>query len=340
MRIERELELPALVLLDEVGGGTDPVEGGALGAAVIDHFRRRGALVVATTHDDALKSYAATTEGVEAAAFGFNPETYAPDVPADLRRARAAASRSRSPNGSACRPRVIADARARRSGRESLLAAHLARVDKELAAVEQEKRAPSPSARRSTANASALHEREARLTEREAVLKKRLDDKLNERLREARAEVDAVVTRLKSKADALADAAERRATARPPCFRRARSASLRTEARAALGAIGEIVDGGAPADGDAEAFAAPPEIGQTVFVTSLGADGIVRGVSGNRIDVEVRGKRMRVKLGELRATRAEGRRAQRGTRQDRRTRSRGPSRAASTSPAAPPPSSC
>ena len=59
------LELPALVLLDEVGGGTDPVEGGALGAAVIDHFRARGALVVATTHDDALKSYGATTDGVD-----------------------------------------------------------------------------------------------------------------------------------------------------------------------------------------------------------------------------------------------------------------------------------
>ena len=57
--MERALQLPALVLLDEVGSGTDPVEGGALGAAVIDHFRRRGAIVIATTHDDALKSYAA-----------------------------------------------------------------------------------------------------------------------------------------------------------------------------------------------------------------------------------------------------------------------------------------
>ena len=41
--MDRELQLPALILLDEVGGGTDPIEGGALGTAVIDHFRRRGA---------------------------------------------------------------------------------------------------------------------------------------------------------------------------------------------------------------------------------------------------------------------------------------------------------
>src|SRR5262249_60159397 len=76
--MEEALELPALVLLDEAGSGTDPVEGGALGTAVIDHFRKRGAVVVATTHDDALKSFAATTEGVATAAFGFNPDTYAP----------------------------------------------------------------------------------------------------------------------------------------------------------------------------------------------------------------------------------------------------------------------
>src|SRR5690606_31513411 len=41
VEIDRQLELPALVLLDEVGSGTDPLEGGALGSAVIDHFRRQ-----------------------------------------------------------------------------------------------------------------------------------------------------------------------------------------------------------------------------------------------------------------------------------------------------------
>ena len=78
VEMERALELPALVLLDEVGGGTDPIEGGALGTAVINHFRTRGAIVIATTHDDGLKTFAATTEGIQAAAMGFVSETYAP----------------------------------------------------------------------------------------------------------------------------------------------------------------------------------------------------------------------------------------------------------------------
>ncbi|MBI4486807.1 MAG: endonuclease MutS2, partial [Acidobacteria bacterium] len=76
--MDRSLVAPALVLLDEVGSGTDPIEGGALGVAIVDHFRRRGATVLATSHYDALKTYASTTEGVASAAFGFDAGTFAP----------------------------------------------------------------------------------------------------------------------------------------------------------------------------------------------------------------------------------------------------------------------
>jgi DNA mismatch repair protein MutS2 len=76
--MDRNLAVPALVLLDEVGSGTDPIEGGALGVAVVDHFRTRGATVIATSHYDALKSYSSTTPGVASAAFGFEPSTFAP----------------------------------------------------------------------------------------------------------------------------------------------------------------------------------------------------------------------------------------------------------------------
>jgi len=173
--IDRELDLPALILLDEVGGGTDPVEGGALGAAVIDHFRTRGAIVVSTTHDDTLKSYGATTEGVAVAAFGFNTETFAPTYA--LRYGAPGRSLALEIARRLGMPReVIADAEARRSGRESLLAAHLARVDHELAAVEQDRRDVHEQRDRLAAERRALLDREARLAEREAVLRKRLDE--------------------------------------------------------------------------------------------------------------------------------------------------------------------
>lgn len=72
-------EAPALVLLDEVGTGTDPEEGSALGVAVVDHFRKAcGAHVMATTHYSGLKMYAANEEGVLNASVEFDEKTLKP----------------------------------------------------------------------------------------------------------------------------------------------------------------------------------------------------------------------------------------------------------------------
>lgn len=69
---------PALVLLDEVGTGTDPEEGSALGVAVVDHFKQRGAHVLATTHYSGLKMYAANEPGVLNASVEFDEKTLRP----------------------------------------------------------------------------------------------------------------------------------------------------------------------------------------------------------------------------------------------------------------------
>ena len=68
----------SLVLLDELGAATDPEEGGALGVAVVEHFRGAGAFTLVSTHLMALKIYGASVDGVVNGSMGFDEATFEP----------------------------------------------------------------------------------------------------------------------------------------------------------------------------------------------------------------------------------------------------------------------
>ncbi|HEX6463579.1 MAG TPA: endonuclease MutS2 [Vicinamibacterales bacterium] len=291
--MDQALALPALVLLDEAGGGTDPNEGGALATAIIDYFRSRGAMVVATTHFDALKTYAATTEGVASAGFGFNPETFAPTYilhygSPGSSLALEIASRLGLP------PSIIEQARAQRTAREAQLAEHLAKVEREMQGLDHERRLVARERQIVEETQGRLHARERDLREREETFRKRLDQKLDERLRDAKREIDSVVDSLKTRVGRLVHT------------HTGEIGAVRTDARSALDAVAnrvrEHAEAGAPAPAGA-AVGQPErsaEEGDRVAVGPLGLEGIVQSIHAEYAEVDVNGKRMRARLDDIR----------------------------------------
>ena len=293
--MNRDLALPALVLLDEVGAGTDPVEGGALGVAVIDHFRMRGAHLVATTHYDSLKSYASTTEGVVSAAFGFNPETFAPTYRLNYGSpgrslAIEIAARLGMPAS------VIANARENLSEREQQLADHLARVDQELAKLEHDRRELTKQRMQLTDADKQLRTREDAVRDREQAYKRRLDAKLDEELREGRREIDTIIEGLKARSAEMTEQASRRAAA---SISTGDAGAARADARAAIDkVVGRLKKtGGAPTSAAPQG---PIEPGSRVAVGALGLEGTVLDVHDSHAEIDMRGKRLRAALRDLR----------------------------------------
>ncbi len=311
--MDEHLQLPALVLLDEVGAGTDPVEGGALGAALIEHFRGRGAVVMATTHDDLLKAYAATTDGVTCAAFGFRTDTFAPNYELTY----GAPGRSLAFEIAArlgVPPEVIQAARDRRSAREAQLAERLTRVDDELRGLENERRELAQMRARLTSERAEVEAARREVDARAEGARARLADGVGDRIRAARREIDAVVDDLRGRASDLQRTAAERAAAGKRPLTTGETGALRGAAHAALDALASREDAAAaapvppPPPGGAPPAAGAPDVGATVTVASLGLDGQVRALQDTEAEVEVRGKRLRVPLSDIRAAPAGERR--------------------------------
>ncbi|HEX6209718.1 MAG TPA: Smr/MutS family protein [Methylomirabilota bacterium] len=296
--MDRELELPALVLLDEVGAGTDPVEGGALGVAIVDHFRRRGALVVGTTHYDALKTYASTTEGVLSAAFAFDPVGFAPTYELIY------GSPGRSLALEMARrlglpPRIVDGARAALGAREARLSDQLARVDEELRGLAEERRALAREQEAVRHARERAEQHEADLRAREEAFTRKVHGRVEERVRAATREIDGIVQALKRQTSALATRDPGR-----PRLSTGDHGSLKAHAKAAVEAAAARVmgEGGAapaPRASQPPIVQRPAVPGDRVIVPPFGVEGFVTEVSGGQAEIDVRGKRLRAPVRTL-----------------------------------------
>jgi DNA mismatch repair protein MutS2 len=268
----------ALVLLDELGAGTDPSEGAALGVSILEAVQRLGSLTIATTHHNSVKVWAATAPGAVNAAMEFDERTLRPTyrllagIPG---RSQAFAIAERY----GLDPAVIARAREQRTVGEE-------RFDRLMEQLERE-RGEAARERREAAVASAAIAAERRELEAEAAKQRRsLAERIERLQREARPALREAERELKEHLRQL---------------REARSGEAAEHVKAAAGKLSDLA---AEHLGPPEAAAPAPTVlaaGERVFVNLLQTWGTVAEATEGQgaVAVIVGGKRFSVPLKEL-----------------------------------------
>jgi DNA mismatch repair protein MutS2 len=211
--ILRRASARSLVLLDELGSGTDPIEGAALGGAVIDVLTRRGAMSCATTHLGALKELAGEVPGVVNASLQFDAEHLAPTyllikgIPGRSY-GLSIARRLGLPDD------VLENAEARVPKVERDVNALLESLEAREGELTKLEAAAAESLEGVKDTAHRLAEREARLREREVAFERESRQEARRYLLESRQEVERTIRELRQAAGEHADDAAREARQR------------------------------------------------------------------------------------------------------------------------------
>ena len=289
VRIIRCVQPGDLVLLDEIGIGTDPDEGATLAMAVLEHLHALGARTIATTHFSELKTFAYTRAGIENASVEFDHQTLRPTY-------RLLIGIPGSSNAFQISRRLgLPAAIIERAGQ--LLNKEHGEFEQVLQALEEEKR--EYQRRNHAAGQVAIQAQELRQTleeEREA-LSARKADIINkakadaaELVRQARREADEIIEQLKSQWHAASDKE-----------RSAAIANAKQRLKAAMGDLGSREDTRAALPPVTAASLAP---GTPVWVISLQQQGTVISVTGDSVLVQLGILKMSVPVGDCRLIKA------------------------------------
>jgi DNA mismatch repair protein MutS2 len=281
----------SLVLIDELGSGTDPIEGAALGGAILEALTERGTLSIATTHLGALKELATEVDGVVNASLQFDPVALAPTY----RLTKGVPGRSYGIS-IARRLKLPADVLQRAEERiptderrVTALLAELESREKELSANEREAGEISEDAKE---RARRVAEREKNVTQREREAERASRKEARQYLLEARAEVERTIRELKAASEQGEEAAREA---------RKRVETLANEQGRELDRIGREERTRPPAGDNAEV-----SVGDYVEVDSLGGKvGRVVEIRDDEAVVAVGVMKLAVPRSSLRPTQAE-----------------------------------
>src|SRR5579883_2106871 len=272
----------SLVLIDELGSGTDPVEGAALGGAVLEALTGRGALTLATTHLGALKELATELPGVVNASLQFDADQLAPTY----RLVKGVPGRSYGLSIArrlAFPAQVLERAEARVPRSERKVEALLADLERRDAALAARETAAADAASGAAERAARVEAREH--AEREREVERRSRQEARRYLLNARAQVEQTVRELRAAASAAASGAERAEGARRA---RQRVEQLAAEQGAALNALDAP-----PADAPAGASAEAPDAAAPARTEATGGTGATGAIAvGELVEVPTLGGRV------------------------------------------------
>ena len=295
VEIVQHVDAESLVLLDEIGAGTDPTEGSALARAILSHLLAWGAWVVATTHYSELKAYAHNTPGVQNASVEFDVETLAPTYRLSIglpgrSNALAIASRLGLPE-------------ALTQAARDLVSPEEQQVETLLAGIQAER--DRAAAERQAAQRERRHSEEIRrvLTRRLENVEAQRQEVLAQARQEAREELAEVREKLRRAAADLERATVTRETLLPVAqqLRQAeRELAAKTPAR--LVRLAPELDGEVESGGELR-------LGDTVLVRSLSQSGELVGLPDERGQAEVQlgNFKLRVNLDDLERTKGRSR---------------------------------
>ncbi len=274
-----------LVLIDELGSGTDPVEGAALAVAVIERLRMQGAELIVTTHYQELKRYALETDDVENASCEFDLETLKPTYKLVI--GSPGKSNAFAISKSLGMPDdVIAHAKELISSENQRFERAVEQLDRARAQHEKEL-AELTRLREST----AVHEKEVR--EQAELLEQKREEELSKIRAQARRIVEQTVTESNALLDELRD------------LKKLKDQALAEQAAAAKAHAKQTIDrlyenSDTDEQGD-YTLPRPLKIGDSVLIVSMGRSGtVVAEPAGKMVTVQIGAMKTRVPVENLR----------------------------------------
>ncbi|MGI9044969.1 MAG: endonuclease MutS2 [Gemmatimonadaceae bacterium] len=257
----RQATPDSLVLIDELGSGTDPVEGAALGGAILEALTSRGSLSVATTHLGALKELASEVEGVVNASLQFDSVALAPTY----RLIKGIPGRSYGISIArrlALPDSVLERAEARLPTGERDINALLAELELRQTRLAEREKEAEEMAEDAASRARRVAEREVAVREKERTAERDARREARRLLLDARSEVDRTIRELRESASTAADESARDARRRMEQL-----AATESEALAALEAEPVLEPG---SKGHSRSASGPVGEGDYVVVSTLG----------------------------------------------------------------------